>query len=105
MADEDVQPGGGTGTFGPGSGRPGPPGPPGDDPGGRRTRRTRGRLRWLANPAWERAAFLLPRFPGLLVAVVGAAFVLAIAGASQPLFLSSASNQALRANLSGLCPW
>jgi putative ABC transport system permease protein len=48
---------------------------------------------------------LLRRFPGLLAAVVGAGFVLAVASASQPLFISSAGNAAVHASLHGLCPW
>ncbi len=64
-----------------------------------------GRFGWLANPAWERAPLLLRRYPGLLAAVIGAGFVLAVASASQPLFISSAGNQALHASLEGLCPW
>ncbi len=96
-----MEPVGGSKGPGPSSGASGA-----GSSGHRRERRgVRRRFGWVANPAWQRALILLPRFPGLLVAVVGAAFVLAVAGAAQPLFISSASNQALRANLAGLCPW
>ncbi len=62
-------------------------------------------LGWLSNPAWARAPLLLRRFPGLLAAVAGSAFVLAAVSASSPLFVSSAENQALHASIKGLCPW
>jgi putative ABC transport system permease protein len=60
---------------------------------------------WLSNPAWARAPFLLRRYPGLLAAVFGAGFVLALVSASPPLFVSSAENQALHASIAKLCPW
>ncbi len=60
---------------------------------------------WLSNPAWARAPILLRRYPGLLAAVFGAGFVLALVSASPPLFVSSAENQALQASIAKLCPW
>jgi putative ABC transport system permease protein len=90
-----------------GSGRPRQPTPT-PDPSTQahsRTSRLRALFGWLANPAWARAPLLLRRFPGLLAAVLGAGFVLAAVSASQALFVSSAENQALHANLAGLCPW
>jgi len=58
----------------------------------------------LPSPAFFKAPFLLLRFPGVLVAVLAAALVLGIASASSSLFLSSAGNEALSRELSGLTP-
>jgi len=59
----------------------------------------RPRLPWLGSP------FVLARFPGLLLAVVGAGVILAASAAAGPVFVSSAGNATLRKGLDGLCPW
>ncbi len=60
----------------------------------------------LGNPLWTKAPFLLPRFPGVLVAVLGAVLVLALATAASPLFLSSAGNASLDRQLQHqYCKW
>lgn len=58
----------------------------------------------LPSPAFFKAPFLLLRFPGVLTAVLAAALVLGVAAASGSLFLSSASNEALRQELIKLTP-
>ena len=60
----------------------------------------------FGNPLWTKAPFLLRRFPGVLVAVLGAVLVLAMASAASPLFLSSAGNASLERQLrQQYCKW
>jgi putative ABC transport system permease protein len=47
------------------------------------------------NPLWAKSPLLLLRFPGLLLSVLVGALLLALAGASSPLFTSSAARSAL----------
>src|SRR6185295_17570533 len=81
------------------------PGSPGSGGGGGPGRWIRRRLATLASPPWLKAPMLLLRFPGLLVAVTGAVFILAVASAAGPLFLSSAGNQTLRTSIASDCTW
>ncbi|CAN5753367.1 hypothetical protein BH18ACT15_BH18ACT15_06080 [soil metagenome] len=74
---------------------------------------TRSRLRELAGalaltglgPLWRKAPFVLVSFPQILVAVLAAAFVLAMSSAAYPLFLSSTSSAVLAAQLEGSKRW
>jgi len=65
----------------------------------------RKRLGIAAASPWVRAPVLLLRYPGLLLAIGTAGAILAMAGASSPLFLSSAGNAALHQGLDATCPW
>ena len=47
------------------------------------------------NPLWAKSPLLLLRFPGLLLSILVGALLLALAGASSPLFTSSAARSAL----------
>ncbi|MGH2735132.1 MAG: hypothetical protein ACRDKZ_06110 [Actinomycetota bacterium] len=58
----------------------------------------------LPSPAWIKAPLVLLRFPGILLAIVLSALVMGLAAASAPVFLSSASNEAMRREVSGLTP-
>jgi putative ABC transport system permease protein len=51
------------------------------------------------NPLWAKSPLLLLRFPGLLLSVLAGALLLALAGASSPLFTSSAARSALANDL------
>ncbi|MGI8606606.1 MAG: hypothetical protein ACR2L0_05550 [Gaiellaceae bacterium] len=51
------------------------------------------------NPLWAKSPLLLLRFPGLLLSVLAGALLLALAGASSPLFTSSAARSALASEL------
>lgn len=53
-------------------------------------------VRAVASPLWRKAPLMLVRHPGLLAGLTVASAVLAIAAASAPLFLSSATTAALR---------
>ncbi|MGH2572432.1 MAG: FtsX-like permease family protein, partial [Actinomycetota bacterium] len=90
-------------------GRSHSPEPSGTGTAGSRTAGPAGRLGgWLwplASPPWLKAPLLLMRYPGLLLSVGGAALFLALASASGPLFLSSASNAALAKGIEGPCFW
>jgi putative ABC transport system permease protein len=52
---------------------------------------------------WRRAPLLLARSPGVLAAVAGAGFLLALAVASRPVFLSSAASAAIASDLKDGC--
>jgi putative ABC transport system permease protein len=56
-------------------------------------------LPWLGSP------FVLVRFPGLLLAILGAGVILGAAAGAGPVFVSSAGNATLHKGLDGLCPW
>jgi putative ABC transport system permease protein len=58
----------------------------------------------LASSPWRRAPLLVWRYPPVVVAVAGVALVLAVTGASAPLFLSSTANAALAGQLANRCP-
>lgn len=47
------------------------------------------------NPLWVKSPFVLLRFPGLLMSLTAGAVLLALAAASYPMFISSASSAAL----------
>ena len=81
------------------------PGNSGSGGGGGPGRWVRRRITTLSSPPWLKAPLLLLRFPGLLVAVTGAVFILAIASAAGPLFLSSAGNETLRTSIAADCTW
>jgi putative ABC transport system permease protein len=66
-----------------------PAGPARARPGG-------GRVQAAPSAVWLKAPLLLLRFPGALVAMLGASAILALATAAGPLFLSSAGTSALR---------
>jgi putative ABC transport system permease protein len=53
----------------------------------------------VVNPLWAKSPLLLLRFPGLLLSVLAGALLLALAGASSPLFTSSAARSALASDL------
>jgi putative ABC transport system permease protein len=53
----------------------------------------------VLNPLWAKSPLLLLRFPGLLLSVLSGALLLALAGASSPLFTSSAARAALASDL------
>jgi len=53
----------------------------------------------VVNPLWAKSPLLLLRFPGLLLSVLAGALLLALAGASSPLFTSSAARSALASEL------
>jgi putative ABC transport system permease protein len=53
----------------------------------------------VLNPLWAKSPLLLLRFPGLLLSVLVGALLLALAGASSPLFTSSAARSALKNDL------
>jgi putative ABC transport system permease protein len=55
-------------------------------------------------PPWTRAPFLPFRQPAVILAVLGAAAILACASSSGVLFLSSASSESLRRQLAVECP-
>ncbi len=55
-------------------------------------------------PPWTRAPFLPFRQPAVILAVLGAALILACASSSGVLFLSSASSESLRRLLAVECP-
>jgi putative ABC transport system permease protein len=55
-------------------------------------------------PPWTRAPFLPFRQPAVILAVLGAALILACASSSGVLFLSSASSESLRRLLAVQCP-
>lgn len=57
----------------------------------------------LLSAPWVRAPLLLFRRPGVFVAVLGAALVLGAVAASGPLFLSSAANASLHAQIDHAC--
>jgi putative ABC transport system permease protein len=57
------------------------------------------RIPWVGSP------FVLVRFPGLLLAIVGAGVILGAAAGASPVFVSSAGNATLHKGLDGLCPW
>ena len=59
----------------------------------------------LTSPPWTKAPLLLPRFPGILVALMTASLILGVASAASPLFLSSAGNAVVAQGLSSACPW
>jgi putative ABC transport system permease protein len=61
--------------------------------------------RALFTPPWRKAPLLLLRFPSVFAAVACAGFILAVAAASTPLFLSSAGSAALASNYAGRCPY
>lgn len=63
------------------------PGPPHDGP--------RVHLNAAGGPLWRKAPLLLLHYPELLIAITATTFILALAGASGTLFLSSASSAAL----------
>jgi putative ABC transport system permease protein len=63
-----------------------------------------GRLLRSRSP-WIQAPVLLLSFPGILVAMVASVFVLTLAAASGPMFLSSAGNGAVREQLALVSPW
>ncbi|TML02165.1 MAG: FtsX-like permease family protein [Actinobacteria bacterium] len=65
----------------------------------------RTRLGLATASPWLRAPFLLVRFPGLLLAIGSALVILSVAGASSPLFLSSAGNATLQDGIAATCPW
>jgi putative ABC transport system permease protein len=56
---------------------------------------TRPRINAAGGPLWRKAPLLLLHYPELLIAIIAASFILALAGASGTLFLSSASSAAL----------
>jgi putative ABC transport system permease protein len=60
------------------------------------------RLNAAGGPLWRKAPLLLLHYPELLIAIVAASFILALAGASGTLFLSSASSAALDQELRGV---
>ena len=51
------------------------------------------------NPLWAKSPLLLLRFPGLLLSVLAGSLLLALAGASSPLFTSSAARSALASDV------
>jgi len=53
----------------------------------------------VLNPLWAKSPLLLLRFPGLLLSVLAGALLLALAGASSPLFTSSSARSALANDL------
>jgi putative ABC transport system permease protein len=53
----------------------------------------------VVNPLWAKSPLLLLRFPGLLLSVLAGSLLLALAGASSPLFTSSAARSALASDL------
>jgi len=55
-------------------------------------------------PPWARAPWLGFRQPAVLLAVIGAAAILACAGSSAALFLSSSTSKALQQFISAQCP-
>jgi putative ABC transport system permease protein len=59
----------------------------------------------FSTPPWRKAPLLLLRFPSVFAAVACAGFILAVAAASTPLFLSSAGSAALASNYAGRCPY
>ena len=62
--------------------------------------------RWLrvaASPPWRRAPLLVLRSPALAAGVAVAAFVLALAGTSRPLFSASAGRASLQEDLEDGC--
>lgn len=59
-------------------------------------------FRGPADPLWRRAPLLLLRYPGILVAILLTTLLLAVAGASAPLFVSSASAAALEQELAAV---
>jgi len=61
-------------------------------------------FRGPADPLWRRAPLLLLRYPGILVAILLTTLLLAVAGASAPLFVSSASAAALEQELAAVSP-
>lgn len=67
--------------------------------------RIRTKLGLATASPWLRAPLLLFRYPGLLLAIATAAGILALAGASSPLFLSAAGNALLQENIGATCPW
>lgn len=69
-----------------------------------RRARARAALDTLRAAPWRRAPLLLLRRPGVLVATAAAAAVLAAAGASVPLFLSSAGTEAVALQAGERCP-
>jgi putative ABC transport system permease protein len=69
-----------------------------------RPSRASGRLLRGRSP-WIQAPVLLLSFPGILVAMVASVFVLTLAAASGPMFLSSAGNGAVREQLELVSPW
>ena len=69
-----------------------------------RRARARAALDTLRTAPWRRAPVLLLRRPGVVVATAGAAAVLAVAGASVPLFLSSAGTEAVALQAGERCP-
>lgn len=60
------------------------------------------RFNAAGGPLWRKAPLLLLHYPELLVAIIAASFILALAGASGTLFLSSASSAALDQELEGV---
>jgi putative ABC transport system permease protein len=58
----------------------------------------------VASAPWRRAPLLVWRYPSVVAAAAGAALVLAVTGASAPLFLSSAGNAAMAGQLANRCP-
>lgn len=65
----------------------------------------RGRFRPGWGVLWRKDPFILARYPGLLAAVLGSGLVLAVAAASQSMFVSAAANATLEKNVDQLCPW
>jgi hypothetical protein len=61
-------------------------------------------VRVTRNPLWRRAPFVLSRFPGIAVALVGGAALLAVASAAGPLFVASAGSAALEQELEAVTP-
>src|SRR5919199_5269643 len=51
------------------------------------------------SPLWRKAPLALVRFPGVFVALATAALLLALAAASNPMFVSSTASAALRDEL------
>jgi putative ABC transport system permease protein len=94
----ETRPGSGTGTVG------SPPRPGGTAPPRTRApgRRSGGGVIFL--PPWTRAPFLPFRQPAVILAVFGAALILACASSSGLLFLSSASSESLRRLVAVQCP-